>query len=269
MKKRGNKKENKGFLKSRKSQQVLGMSFGVIFSILLIIFFIIIAFIAINAFLKTRDCAKIGLFIDDLEVETEKAWNLPKSDFNFKSQLPDKIKYVCFADFSKGMSGNYLEIGREIAVYKNSGANMFFHPREKSCNMPYVKVPHLNLPKITIIDNPYCIKNINGILELRIERKYNDKYVTIKKSVLEDVEDENLDEGYAGTVLKENNQNYYPQEESGDNETNEEENNPLIEGIVAQEYLCKINQAEDTCEGLNLIEEGYKTACCNQHNVCC
>jgi len=44
--------------KQKRSQQILGLSFGMIFSIFLIIFFIMIAFIVIKQFLGVQDCTK-------------------------------------------------------------------------------------------------------------------------------------------------------------------------------------------------------------------
>ena len=37
-----------------------------IFAVILIIFFVIIAFIVINQFLVTQNCAKIGIFFNEL-----------------------------------------------------------------------------------------------------------------------------------------------------------------------------------------------------------
>jgi hypothetical protein len=167
---------------SKRSQSVFGMSFGTIFSILLIIFFIIIAFIAIRHFLNLRDCAKIGLFVDDFQEKIDKAWSSQKSGFSFTGSLPSNLDYVCFANFSRPINGNDVErkIGNEISVYKFSEGNMFFYPRENSCNMPYIRIKHINIEEITKIRNPYCIKIESGKIIVEIEKDYNDALVSIK-----------------------------------------------------------------------------------------
>jgi len=60
----------------KRGQQILGMSFGVIFSIILIVFFIVVAGIVINSFLKTGDCAKMGIFLDRFGSDVKKILEL-------------------------------------------------------------------------------------------------------------------------------------------------------------------------------------------------
>jgi len=64
--------------RGKKAQEVFGMSFGVIFSIILIVFILVVAGIAINHFLGLKKCTQLGLFIEDFANEggdIDKAWN--------------------------------------------------------------------------------------------------------------------------------------------------------------------------------------------------
>ena len=58
-----------------KKAEVFGMSFGMIFSIILIAFFIVIAFIGIRYILNWQKQTQIGLFLRDLQEEVNDAWN--------------------------------------------------------------------------------------------------------------------------------------------------------------------------------------------------
>jgi len=182
--KRGKSKKDKaGYLfANKKAQGIFGMGFGMIFSIILIIFFIIVAFIAIKSFLDTQRCAQIGLFVGDLQEEVDKTWNSQKSDFEFKSRLPSKIKYVCFLDLDKditstGIMGN---IGRELGVYKGYIANMFLYPTEPACNMVFHEIDHLDIDKIiSEKKNPYCINVDDGSIKILIKKDFNEKLVSI------------------------------------------------------------------------------------------
>ncbi|MFA7707542.1 MAG: hypothetical protein WCX73_01200 [Candidatus Pacearchaeota archaeon] len=171
--KRGNKK-------NKRAQGVFGMSFGMIFSIILIVFFVAVAFIAIKSFLGTQTCAQIGIFKDNLQAEVTETW--PNTgDFEFKARLPTKIKYVCFMDLDKpvtatGTTGN---IGRELGVYEGYIANMFLYPTENTCNMPYYEIEHLDINKTISSKNPYCIAVDDGNINMRIIKKSGDKLVTI------------------------------------------------------------------------------------------
>jgi len=189
-KKRKDKKGNSRFYfvnkisplsKSKHAQGIFGLGFGTIFSIILIVFFVVVAFIAIKSFLDTQRCAQIGIFKNNLQTEIDKTWNSQKSEFIFKSRLPTKIKYVCFADFSKpiiatGTAGN---IGRELGVYQGYIANMFLYPTEPACNMVYHEIDHLDIDKIIHLKNPYCIAVDDGDINIKITKDFNDKLVSL------------------------------------------------------------------------------------------
>ena len=164
----------------KKGQVAFGMSFSMIFSILLIIFFIIVAFIAIRAFLRTKDCAQIGIFYEDFETEVKRAWNSQKASFDFKGGLPSKLQYVCFANLSRNAKGEYEDIGRDIGVYQGLGANTFLYPKEKACDMAYKNVKHLDVESITKTVNPYCIPIREGRIDIKIEKRFNEGLVRIR-----------------------------------------------------------------------------------------
>jgi len=145
--------------KSKKAQNVFGLSFGVIFSILLIIFFIVVAFIAINAFLKTQKCTQIGIFIDDFEVEINKAWNSQSSSFEFQGTLPSNLDSVCFTSQEE--------------------KNLFLSPKAKAC-IPEYNIEHLDIEKITQSQDPYCIDINKGDIDIQIEKGFNDALVGIR-----------------------------------------------------------------------------------------
>ena len=168
--------------KSKRSQGIFGMGFGMIFSIILIVFFVIVAFIAIKSFLDTQKCAQIGLFKEDFETEIGKTWNAQKAEFEFKSRLPTKIKYVCFADLSKPITatGNAGDIGRELRVYEGYIANLFLYPTEPACGMVYHEIEHLDIDKIiSSKKNPYCIPVNEGNINIPIIKTFDDQLVNI------------------------------------------------------------------------------------------
>lgn len=165
---------------SKRSQGVLGLSFGVIFSIILIIFFILVAFIAIRAFLGTQKCAQIGIFIDDFQEEINKAWNSQKSSFEFKGRLPSNLEYICFLDLEKSITATGVlgDIGRELGVYGGINANLFLYPTKNSCDMPHHNIKHLDLEKTTS-KNPHCIVVDSGRIDIQIEKGFQDALVAV------------------------------------------------------------------------------------------
>jgi len=168
--------------KSRKAQgQIMGLSFGMIFSLLLIVFFIVVAFFVIKEFLVVEDCAKVGIFIDKLESDVKKAWNSQYVSHDFQGVLTSKIKAVCFADLSSGLKGPVVEIGEEIKIYKSKEANMFFYPIKKSCDMPYHLIEHLDIDEITSNENPYCIPVVKGGTRFKIIKDLGEGLVRVER----------------------------------------------------------------------------------------
>ncbi|MBS3078764.1 hypothetical protein J4218_01455 [Candidatus Pacearchaeota archaeon] len=162
---------------SKKAEGFLGMGFGMIFSIFLIVIFLIVAIYAITKFLDYKNCSQVGLFIKNFQDEITVAFNKQQSSFPFEAALPTNIKYVCFANFSKAMKGSYSDIGMKLQSFDNR-YNMFFYPREKSC-IATKGITHLNLDLIIKDSNPYCIPASRGRIEIQILKGFNDGLVRI------------------------------------------------------------------------------------------
>ena len=65
----------------KRGQQTMGMPFGMIFSIFLIIVFFVAAFIGVKYFFGVSDVTKIGLFYEDLQDAVTEAWQGSSSNF--------------------------------------------------------------------------------------------------------------------------------------------------------------------------------------------
>ncbi len=122
----------------KRAQTVFGMSFGVIFSIIIIIFILAVAIYAINYFLGANNCAKVGLFFSDLQDEIDKAWTSGSYQDKFEGTLPNGIEVLCIGKLfgTDPLDPNYQEIKSDLELqYSGSGeANIFLHPTEKACD---------------------------------------------------------------------------------------------------------------------------------------
>jgi len=167
-------------VKEKSGQMFLGLSFNMMFSLFLIVFFVIIAFIVINAFLKTQKCAQVGLFIEDFEIEIERAWNSQsqlRPDVKFT--LPSGVSHVCFSNLSAPLVGGFSDIGRVITRYDVRNT-MFLYPPEQTCDMARIVVRNLDLEVINSDMNPYCIMAEDGKVLITIEKKFNERNVLIR-----------------------------------------------------------------------------------------
>ena len=148
------------------------MSFSMIFSILLIVFFFAAAFVAIKFFLGFQRQASVGLFLDDLQGDIDKAWNSPSSSFVFENTLPSGIKYACFVNLTKE-STSKTSLEKEVYEYvKFSGTsyqtNFVLWPIEKAGDLAFKSLKHVQLPS----SNPYCIEVKDGKVEIKIDKTF-------------------------------------------------------------------------------------------------
>jgi len=148
------------------------LSFGMIFSIILIIFFVAFAFYAIGKILPAGDEFKISLFINDLKGVVDDMWRGTQGEQLFSTDLPKKVEGVCFVDFNKRPNSNE-EIYRDFELYSDTGWNTFFFPVGSSEAVKGFSLNNLNVTATTISQNPLCIQNDKKI-EFFIKKDFGD-----------------------------------------------------------------------------------------------
>ncbi len=166
-----------------RGQQILGLSFGVIFSIFLIIFFIVIAFIVIKNFLQVQNCTRIGLFLEKFKADVKKTWNSQIDSHVFRGDLPSKIEYVCFVDITESVEGEFDYMENTVSLYKDKDVNLFFYPFSSACEMPFHNIPHLDIDFIIAFnENPFCIEVNKGTIFITVEKDLNEPLVNIYRA---------------------------------------------------------------------------------------
>ena len=159
------------------------LSFGMIFSIILIIIFVSFSFFAIKKFIGIGNSAQVAKFGDNLQKDVDKAWKGSQSSQEKEYFLPSKIKYVCFANYSdypSGGRGIHIDFYKELKKTHQEYENLFFYPIGSTGGLNSKRIKHLDMTKITDQDNPFCIENSDGKIKLTLEKKYGDALVTIK-----------------------------------------------------------------------------------------
>jgi len=169
----------RNLIKDKKASEVIGMSFSTIFSIILIVFFIISAFIGIKAFLNYQKCAQIGLYKDDFQSEINTARNAFTAVTRFNQTLPTGIEYVCVVN-TTDIVRNASNVEQSIMQYIQDssfrvGDNLFFYAPDKDYCTKWTTIKYVDLSS----HNPICTKVIHGIASFKIERKYEGNLVTL------------------------------------------------------------------------------------------
>jgi len=155
------------------------LSFGMIFSIILIIVFIGFAFYAIKTFLILQDSAGTGKFVGDIQSDINKVWNSEQASQEETYSLPSGIQYVCFTDFFSSGKGAKSHLYEELKDTFFGNENMVFYPIGSS-DFDSTEVDYIDIEKITEEENPFCIEN-DGEIRIRLEKGFGEALVTITR----------------------------------------------------------------------------------------
>ena len=140
----------------QKKRGQMKMSFGMIFSIVLIIIFIAFAFYAIQKFLEFQDTVKVEQFIENLQNDVDSAWKSSKVSQEKSYSLPRKVGQVCFRNEEK----NLVMTGDSFGRTDN--------------------IEHLNIVEIAS-ERSLCFLSEDGKISLILKKDFGENLVTIEK----------------------------------------------------------------------------------------
>ena len=136
-------------MKNKRGQMKL--SFGMIFSIFLIIIFLAVAFYAISKFLNFQQELKYRQFIEDFGKDVEDMWKGTQGSQRYIYDMPSKVESVCF------VKDDFYNL--EIKFKKGLRTETIDH----------------------IDTTPFCINIENSKVRMILEKKYGENFVMIKK----------------------------------------------------------------------------------------
>lgn len=149
----------KRFDKNKKAQ--IKLSFGMIFSIIIIIFILTFAFWGIKKVMGIQQSALISKFESDFQDDITTMWSGPQGQQTVSYTLPNKIEGVCITE------SNYED--------------MYFLPI--SSRVASVNLLHVNFEKTVENNNgqDLCFKNVEGKVEITLKKEFGETLVTIVK----------------------------------------------------------------------------------------
>ena len=159
------------------------LSFGMIFSIIMIIIFFMFAFYAIQKFLSIQNVAQAGKFVSDLQNDVDRIWKSSEGSQKHEYFLPSKVKYVCFADYAslataKGKNENFYD---ELNQAYFGEENLFFYPIGSGEGFDSVNLKHVGIKKTTERNNPLCFENIGGKISFTLKKDFGEALATISE----------------------------------------------------------------------------------------
>jgi hypothetical protein len=134
------------------------ISFGMIFSIILIIIFLAFGFYAIKKFIDLQQTIQIETFLKDLQNDVDKMWKSVQGSQEVSYTLPTKATAVCFQN-------------DEFQNLKFVSVNP----------IPGKQINNLDILNTIKDENPLCIQNTKGKIKMRLTKDYGETLVTVSK----------------------------------------------------------------------------------------
>ncbi len=156
----------------------IDLSFGMIFSIIIIIAIIGVSIYVITNFVRLGKCSNIGLFYNELKNEVDKAWSSTTYRDIFNGKLPNGIEFVCFGELNSARpDGKEGEAYDFLLRYKRQDKNVFLYPTQNACdsNLAFYRLENAK------IEGFFCIPAEKGIVKIGIEKDRFDALVKLKK----------------------------------------------------------------------------------------
>jgi hypothetical protein len=134
------------------------ISFGMIFSIILIIIFLVFGFYAIKKLVELQQTIQIETFLEDFQNDVDKMWKSVQGSQEVEYTLPTKATAVCFQN--------------------DEFQNLKFVSENPISGKQINNLDILN----TIKDkSSLCIENTKGKIKMRITKNYGETLVTVSE----------------------------------------------------------------------------------------
>src|SRR3989338_2314213 len=148
-----------------KEKGQLQLSFGMIFSIIIIIATLAVAFYVIRVFLTTSDCEQIQILYRDLDKEVDAVWRSPAAQTTFIHDVPSSIRSLCFGDPRLLSPKKYPRESAELARYAFPDRNVHATP-ENDCGKSATahSLAHVSFT------SPFCVSPIKGKISLKLSK---------------------------------------------------------------------------------------------------
>jgi len=164
-----------------KKRGQMRLSFGMIFSIFLIVVFLAFAIFAIQKFLGLQSSVQVAKFVDDLQSDIDKMWRGSQGSIEKEYNLPKEMVHVCFTDYGSNKKGEHNNIYDTLRQTYFENENLFFDPIGSGQGLDSLEINHINLQKTTESENPFCLEKINGKIKLTIKKDFGESLVMIGK----------------------------------------------------------------------------------------
>ncbi|MEK6928854.1 MAG: hypothetical protein AABW65_02785 [Nanoarchaeota archaeon] len=161
----------------RKKGQIQ-LSFGVIFSIIIVIATLAVAGYVLIKFVSIGKDATCKIFYSNLQSKIDNAWNEDVSSDVYTYELPKEIEKVCFGNHTAVITDNKdRDAYNKIKEKARAESNMAFYPLDKVCKdstFTY-QLKHVKINEF------FCVPVLNGEASVKIIKESREALVKIAR----------------------------------------------------------------------------------------
>ncbi|MBI2631530.1 hypothetical protein HYW75_00825 [Candidatus Pacearchaeota archaeon] len=153
------------------------LSFGMIFSIMIIIATLAIAGYVTIKFLNLENNISCKLFFDDLQKKIDKAWYEDFSSSTYSNKVPRGIDKICFGNSTqKAQNEGDQKILDEIEFYAKKDSNLLFYPLNGCKQDEFTfQIKHVK------IDGFFCSESKSGNINIKLNKGISDALVKLSE----------------------------------------------------------------------------------------
>lgn len=140
------------------------LSFGMMFSIFIIIVTIAVAFYVIKEFFLTSKCTELKAFHDDVQREIDTVWRSAAAQLSYQQSLPSSVKAICFGDPKTWDARTHRAEAETFASYRTTENNFFIYPVQCGKATSVRKLSHVGIQK------GFCVPTAKGEVRLTLSK---------------------------------------------------------------------------------------------------
>ena len=152
------------FVGPRHKKGQLQLSFGMIFSIIIIIVTVAVAFYVIKEFMVTSKCTEIRAFHDDLQREVDSVWRSAAAQVAYKRTVPSSVASICFGEPKSWNRKTAQKEADAFDSYRGTAQNFFVYPVQCGRSVSVRQVSHVSIPQ------GFCVDPIKGEVRLTLSK---------------------------------------------------------------------------------------------------
>lgn len=148
------------------------ISFGMIFSVIIIITLIGVAVYGITIFLDVGKTAEIGLFYEEFQKTVDEIWSSATTNRVVDFSIPNGIEFVCFGSIANNIdAGRYTSQLRALRTassgFQQQSTNVFLYPPENAKDFAFQKIDKIDTSSLGTFE---CFEVRNRKVSIRLSK---------------------------------------------------------------------------------------------------